>query len=581
MITISKEQSDNLRRRFSHLYGIENAGRMMERFQMMLGRYGVGNSPPETGDMWSEKDTVLITYADSIQQDGEIPLQTLRKFLCLHTKSAIRCVHLLPFYPWTSDDGFSVVDYRKVEPEYGDWKDIEALGQEFDLMFDFVLNHCSRKSQWFRDFVMGVEPGKDYFLPTDPKADLSAVVRPRATPLLTKTATREGDEWVWATFSSDQIDLNWQNADLLFEFLDILFLYLSQGSRILRLDAIAFLWKEIGTDCLHLPETHQVVKLFRDVIEIVAPQTILLTETNVPHEENISYFGKQDEAHMVYNFSLPPLLLHGLLRGDCTLLKDWAKTLPTLPGNETFLNFTASHDGIGVRPLQGLVDDKELNWLLQEVKNRGGQVSVRSLPDGSEAPYEMNISYVEALAVEDDSLLSIRRFLCSQALMLALPGVPAVYIHSLLGTTNDQQGFKEHGYNRALNRKKWNLDELVKELENDSTNQSEIFDRYLAILRRRADHTAFHPNSGIRFIDTGKELFAFTRFDQNEEIVCVFNFSDKQIKVPLADLHSKLVGKKAIRDILHGANQKISADGKLEVEPYGSHWLRAVPSEFK
>ncbi len=577
MSHISKEQADNLRRRFSLLYGAERAPRLLERLEMMIGRYGVGDEVVPAEELWSEHDTVLITYADSIQseEDGS-PLQTLRHFLCRHAKGAIRIVHLLPFYPWTSDDGFSVVDYRAVEKDYGNWRDIEELGQEFDLMFDFVLNHCSRKSQWFRDFVMGVEPGRNFFLPTDPDADLSDVVRPRATPLLTKTATREGDKWVWATFSSDQVDLNWQEPDLLFEFLDILFLYLSKHARILRLDAVAFLWKKIGTDCLHLPETHEVVKLFRDVLEIVSPRTILLTETNVPHAENISYFGKGDEAHMVYNFSLPPLLLHGLLRGDATLLKGWAKELPELPPTETFLNFTASHDGIGVRPLQGLIDEDEQGWLIRQVRDKGGQVSTRSLPDGSEAPYEMNIAYVDALAVEGDEVLSMRRFLCSQALMLSLPGVPAIYIHSLLGTPNDTEGFEQLGYNRAINRKKWQLEDLEPLIDAEATGkQADIFARYLGMLRRRTGITAFHPSAAIRFLDfDDPALFGFIRTGaEGDEIACLYNFSDRALKIKLSSIHPYLETVRSTPDVLHGATQPLPKGKAMEVLPYGAYWL--------
>jgi len=120
--------------------------------------------------------------------------------------------------------------------------------------------------------------------------------------------------------------------------------------RIARLDAVAFLWKELGTNCLHLPETHELVKLFRDVCEIVAPRAIILTETNVPHAENVSYFGQGDEAHMVYQFSLPPLLLHAFITGNGQYLTHWASGLEPPPAGCTFFNFTASHDGVGVRP---------------------------------------------------------------------------------------------------------------------------------------------------------------------------------------------------------------------------------------
>ncbi|NDH01080.1 MAG: hypothetical protein EBY43_08400 [Opitutae bacterium] len=314
---ISSTRLKLLRRRLGKLYGVERADRLLDRIYQMIGRYGVGVglSPSGQSSGLSQQDVVLITYADMVQSKDRAPLDVLREFCSQHLKGAVSTVHLLPFYPWTSDDGFSVVDYRQVHPDYGKWIDIENFSKEFQLMFDLVLNHCSSKSPWFKEFVSGVEPGMNYIMEGDSEADLSAVVRPRSTPLLTPYQTRGGEKNVWTTFSADQVDLDWTCPDLLFEFLDIILFYLSMGCRILRLDAVAFLWKKLGTNCLHLPETHEVIKLIRNFVEVVAPETILLTETNVPHEENVSYFGKGDEAHAVYQFSLPPLLLHGLLRG--------------------------------------------------------------------------------------------------------------------------------------------------------------------------------------------------------------------------------------------------------------------------
>ena len=324
--SVSREQLRSVRRRLSLLYG-GDAEKLLERLFMMIGRYGVGRY--ETicnGNRWNENDSVLITYADSLK-DSSVgkPLRALDHFSQRHLVGAIRTIHLLPFCPWSSDDGFSVIDYRNVDPDCGDWADVERLGQSFDLMFDLVLNHCSAKSSWFKDFVAGIEPARHYFLDMDPEGDYSAVIRPRTSPLLTPTRTRDGESHVWSTFSADQIDLNWQNPEVLFEFIDILMLYISKGMRIVRLDAVAFLWKKLGTSCIHLEQTHEVVRLFRDIVEIIAPRTILLTETNVPHEENISYFGRGDEAHMIYQFSLPPLLLHGLATGSAHYLTRWAR----------------------------------------------------------------------------------------------------------------------------------------------------------------------------------------------------------------------------------------------------------------
>jgi sucrose phosphorylase len=571
---ITKQQAQSIRRRLTILYG-EQAPELMERFYMLLGRYGVGEDVRPHSQYWGPNDVILITYADTISGEGKVPLKCLHEFCSSRLRGAISTVHLLPFSPWSSDDGFSVIDYRKVDSDSGNWDDVVALGEDFSLMFDLVLNHCSRRSAWFRDFVMGVAPASEYFHPTDPELDLSAVVRPRPWPLLTEVNTRYGKRHVWTTFSEDQVDLNWSNPDVLFEFLDILFLYIEKGCRILRLDAIAFLWKEIGTDCMHLPQTHEVVKLFRDVLDVVAPDVVLLTETNVPHEENISYFGHGDEAHMVYNFSLPPLLLHALLRGNTEHLSAWADSLPDLPPGQTFLNFSSSHDGIGVRPLQGIIEKDELHWIADQIKVKGGQVSMRAMPDGTEEPYEINCTYLDALSVPDDDGLSLARFFCSQAVVLAFRGVPAVYIQNLIGGSNWIEGFKETGRARTLNRRKWSEEELSEALADPSGRQARIFARYRLWLDRRGNHSAFHPDGTQEVRKLGKELFCFVRISPvgHERIVCLFNFTPSRQSVALEALDPVFDGKVECRDILSQETITTDTDGMITLEPYFAYWL--------
>ncbi len=570
---LSRSQKQQLHKRLSRLYGDE-ANRLVARFEAMVGRYGVGTGEPPARDLWDHRTTILITYADTLKEEGRVPLATLHEFARQRCKGAVSTIHILPFFPWSSDDGFSVIDFRTVDPGSGKWEDIEEIGKDFELMFDLVLNHCSRKSQWFRDFVTGIAPARFYFLPMDPETDLSAVVRPRPWPLLTKTATRDGPAYVWTTFSEDQVDLNWQNPDVLFEFLDILFLYLSRGCRIFRLDAVAFLWKRIGTGCLHLPETHEIVKLFRDVLSWVAPGSILLTETNVPHEENISYFGTGDEAHMVYNFSLPPLVLHGLLKEDAALLRKWASALPDLAPDQAFFNFTASHDGIGVRPLQGLLPDEELNWIIGEVRQRGGRVSMKANSDGSESPYELNITYRDALSWPGDLDLSLARFLVSQAIVLAFKGVPAIYIHSLLGTPNHQEGVRETGQNRSINRRKWDYPELQAILDDPGSEQARIFNKLSAWLRIRNRHPAFNPGSAMEILDFGDKVFGFMRTSRTgvEKILCLFNMSSGEQRIPWLDCFPRSRTVKKVRELLSQANLD-TTKGDLVLEPFHAKWL--------
>lgn len=576
---LSEEHATRIRTSLGRLYGEAEVPMLMRRFYMMLGRYGIGvaaaGAAPRAGSrLWDEDTVVLITYADSIREPARPPLNTLEKFLGERLRDRISSVHLLPFFPWSSDDGFSVIDFREVDESNGTWSDVEVLGREYGLMFDLVLNHCSRSSAWFRDFVTGIAPARYYFHCIDPKTDLSDVVRPRPWPLLTPVPTRDGDEWLWTTFSDDQIDLDWSNPDVLFEFLDILFLYISKGCRLLRLDAVAFLWKRIGTSCIHLPETHEVVKLLRSVVDAIAPGTVIITETNVPHAENISYFGDQDEAHMVYNFTLPPLLLHALLRGDSSRLTEWAAALPDLPPNQAFFNFTASHDGIGLRPVQDILPDEEINWLVKHVQERGGRISMRALPDGSQTPYEMNVTYVDALG-DEDVKTAVDRFLCSQAVALSLRGVPAIYIHSLLGTPNDLDGVEQTGQNRRINRHKWDLAELETELEGGDPRMQKIFEKYSRWLKRRRGNPAFHPAAIQKVLDLGPELFAFTRLDPHgtQEILCLFNVTHQQQSLPMKDLHPRLAQPGSCRDILNGTTFTCGANRRLRISPYRALWL--------
>ena len=534
----SSKRRKSIKKRLEYLYGTEEAEIGIQRLDMMLGRYGIQPTDEGESALWSESDTLLITYADTIVGEGS-PLEELTAFSKKHFKDSFSLIHLLPFYPFSSDDGFSVIDYRKVNPEVGGWSQILELGKDFDLMYDFVVNHVSRKSSWFRDFVGGVSPGREFFITENADTDVSAVTRPRAHPLLVPVHTKDGQKWVWATFSDDQIDVNFKEPNVLFEYLDILFYYIFKGARMLRIDAIAYLWKELGTNCIHLPQTHEVVKLIRDILDEVAPETIILTETNVPHQENVSYFGHGDEAHMVYQFSLPPLLLHALQTTNTSYLQKWAQSLSDLPENCTYLNFTASHDGIGVRPLQGLIPDQELNKIAQNVTKRGGKVSMKKNSDGSESPYELNITYFDALAEGKSENEDVMRFLCSQAVSLVLQGMPAIYIQSMLACKNWEEGYAETQRARTLNRRKWNISEIENVLENNNNMHHRVFQElnYLLSIRRKVK--AFHPDAAQKIHESAPHIFIVerTEMDTSKTVLCIFNFSSESQEIDLNNLN--------------------------------------------
>jgi glycosidase len=565
----------------TRLYGESMTPQLMKRIELLAGRYASEGLPAQQlkTPLWNEHDAVLITYGDMIRAPDEKPLISLRRFLSQHLKGAVQTIHILPFFPYSSDEGFSVIDYRTVDEVLGDWPDITEIGKEFDLMFDLVLNHVSRQSSWFIHFVNGIAPDRDYFIEMEPSIDLSDVVRPRASPLLSPTQTPFGKRCVWTTFSADQIDLNFSNPDVLFEFLDILLWYVSQGVRIIRLDAIAYLWKRLGTSCINLPETHEVVKVLRDVLQMLAPEVILLTETNLPHEQNISYFGQGDEAHMVYQFSLPPLLLHALHTGSTAYLTEWMASWPQLPAGCTFLNFTASHDGIGVRPLEGLIPESELAQLIDAMRERGAHVSSRMNNDtGIESPYELNITYFDALSDPSPSITEqhVARFLCSQTIMLALKGIPAIYFHSLTATRNNYRGVASTGQTRAINRKRWDKATLGAVLKDPASHTARVFYEYVRRLKLRTQHRAFHPDGAQRLLDLEDGLFGIERtaIGGNEKLASISNLTcePKRFKAAhvLPEWHGRSQGSGSFQDLLTATERTTDT---LELGPYESVWL--------
>jgi len=552
-----------LEQRLRFIYKENYAHHITENLVSTIEKYAKINSGKKK---WDEKDVVLITYGDSIKKEGEVPLQTLKKFLDKNLKEQLSIVHILPFFPYSSDDGFSVIDFREVNPDLGTWDDIKSLTENFGLMADLVINHASSKSEWFKNFLVQKGNGKDYFITEDPETDLSRVVRPRSTPVLTPYKTANGVKYIWTTFSADQIDLNFSNPALLVEMMDILLEYISKGARIVRLDAIAFLWKKVGTTCLHLPETHEVVKLMRDVTEFINPSVVILTETNVPNKENLSYFGENDEAHMVYQFSLPPLLLHALHTGNSAYFNEWAQSLPELTKETTFFNFTASHDGIGVRPLEGLLPENEKTELVKNMQKFGGLVNYKSNPDGSTSPYELNITYFDALKGTKNGIdnLQVDRFLASQILMMSFQGVPAFYIHSLTATPNYLEGVAKTNHNRTINRRKWNLDELEETL-NSETPQNKVFNSLKRLISIRKAQKAFHPNAEQQILDLGTSLIGLVRISKSDSqvIVVMANITDKQQIFPLSQSH-----KSCIFDLIK--QEKIVSK---TLEPYQVAWL--------
>ncbi|WP_285126831.1 sugar phosphorylase [Leclercia adecarboxylata] len=516
---------------------------------------------------WDEKDIVLITYADQFSASGEKALPVFTRFYNEWLSRSFSHVHLLPFYPWSSDDGFSVIDYHEVAPETGSWRDVAELKKSASLMFDFVCNHMSAKSKWFENYINQTPEYEDFFISVDPETDLSAVTRPRALPLLTPFTLHDGSvRHLWTTFSEDQIDLNFASPEVLIAMVDVLLHYLMEGARYIRLDAVGFMWKIPGTNCIHLEQTHRLIQLFRAITDRVAPGTVLITETNVPHKDNISYFGDgENEAQMVYQFSLPPLVLHAVHCQDVRALCQWASSLKLPSMKTTWFNFLASHDGIGLNPLRGILPESEILSLVEKLQQEGALVNWKNNPDGTRSPYEINVTYLDALsAKESEDNERIARFILAHAVLLSFPGVPAVYIQSILGSRNDYDGVERLGYNRAINRKKYRAGEIDAELEDNKSLRHSIYHRLTQLIAVRRTEKAFHPDSQTIFETSGAHVFKIIRTaDNGERITALFNFSNQQ-----QNIHSDIeIG----RELIAGEDIRSTT---LSLNPWQVMWIK-------
>ena len=546
----------------------EATGRAIED---RLKRASVPSKRPEA---WHASDVIFITYADAIQAEGESPLRTLHRFLQQRLSGLIAQVHLLPFFPYTSDDGFAVSDYRELAAGLGTWEDIRALSEDHELMFDLVINHASSAHPLFQDFLSDRPPGNRYFLTASADQDVSGVTRPRASPLLQTFETAKGPQQVWCTFSRDQVDWDFTNPDVLLEFVDLFVGYMERGATWVRMDAIAYLWKELGTDCVHRPQTHAVVKLFRLIAHTLSSDIKILTETNVPLPENLRYFGNGDEAHIIYNFSLPPILVHALVTGSGACLTDWCRSLPAAPEGCTYLNFTASHDGIGIRPAEGILTEPQIRELTDCIQDFGGRINQRQRPDGTLGPYEANIALFDALkgTVAGEDGWQVERFLLSQGLMMALAGVPAIYYNSVLAAPNNLEGMAETGRNRTINRRKWTQGEVADRLAEADGTPHRVLSGLQQMLGARIQISAFHPEAPQQCVIADDRVFVLLRTcpTSAQQILCLFNLTKEPVELDKSALRldaDVAITERYVRGDVNNTQRTVS------LSPYAMGWL--------
>lgn len=592
LLEIAPQHKQALLEKLAFLYGPERAEACYPELERILRIYYAHKTPEmieqeksfDPTERFTERDVILITYGDMVFSPGKKPLHALSDLSQAFFQRLINTIHLLPFFPYSSDRGFAVIDFEEVDPNLGTWDEIEHLSQHFRLMFDGVVNHVSSKSRWFQQFLNG-NPHYQKFFTTfstqEPVNDeqMKLVLRPRTTPLLTTFPTLNGPKLVWTTFGPDQVDLSFKNEQVLVRILEILLLYVRRGADLIRLDAVTYLWDELGASSAHLQQTHCIVQLFRLVLDLVAPHVALLTETNVPHEDNIRYFGDgRNEAQMVYNFALPPLVLLAFLKGDCTRLTEWAASLERVSDTATYFNFLDSHDGVGVLPVKNLVSPEEVDALVERAKAHGGLVSYRDTGDGSKAPYELNITWFNALnreGSEESVEQQVERFVASRSIALALMGVPGIYLLGLVGGQNDQGAVRRTGEARNINRATIFEQQLFDLLGDEGSACHRIAKKFFRLLETRIESPAFHPNAAQRVLPGHAAVFCVLRTakDASQVVLAMTNVSEQEqaVRFPAGELG---VAAERWRDLTSGRVVEVKS-GRLEARlgPYEVVWL--------
>ena len=518
----------------------------------------------------SEKTSLVICYGDNINSNQKSSIQVFQNFFKKNLKKYFNAIHFLPFYPSSSDSGFAVKDHYKIEKRIGSWSDIKKISKSSHVMADIVINHSSARGLWFKNFLKKKRPGKDYFLTVNSKFNTSKVVRPRDHKLLKKIDIFGKSDFLWRTFSADQIDLDFKNPSVLLRFIKIMVHLVSNGVTIFRLDAIAYLWKKNGTNCINLKQTHEIVKLLRLISNLLNVETIIITETNLPEKENLSYFGKNDEANWIYNFSLPPLLIHAFLFENSSYLNKWSKKLPNAKFQNSYLNFIASHDGIGMRPTEGILNEKSLNNFLKRLKKNGSKFSYRKVQNKSKKVYEANITVFDALKKSDtdpNGKFFLERYIAAHAIMISFEGVPAIYFNSLFGKSNDEAKYVITGNNRDINRYKWSYENITKKLNDKNSKQSIFYQNLGKLLEIKRKQKAFHPNAKRLNINLGSKLFCFKRtsLDKKQTIISITNCSSVDQYPKLNKKYSKW------KNII---NPKINSLNKsFKLKPFETMWL--------
>ncbi len=422
----------------------------------------------------------LITYPDSMGANLPELHYVLRKFF----SKAVHGVHILPFYPSSSDRGFAPKTYDEVDPAFGTWEDVEKIGQDFDLVIDFMVNHISRQSIFFQDYVEK-GPASEYadmFLSFDKmipggfiqEEDLEKVYTRKPRPHYQQLERPNGTlEKIWCTFDYEQIDLDYDSPKTREVMRKFLIRLARNKPKMIRLDAIAYTTIELGTNCFFVePKIWEYLDWFDDYAS--AFDTEILPEVH----EHFSYqFKLAKKGYWCYDFSLPMLVLHCLYMKTTRRMKSWLKKCPRKQ-----ITTLDTHDGIGVVDVQDLLNQEEIDQTIEQLYEKGSNVKkTYSGPEYQNLDvYQVNCTYYSALGCNDDA------YIVARTIQFFTPGIPQVYYVGLLAGENDIELLEKTRLGRNINRHNYTLKEIREDI------QKPVVQRLLKLMEFRNSYPAFN-----------------------------------------------------------------------------------------
>ena len=434
---------------------------------------------------------MLITYSDSIGRN----LKEMTGVLNRHFSKAVGGIHILPFYPSSADRGFAPLTYREIDQNFGTWEDVEALSRNYYLMFDYMINHISKSSEYFQDFLKRKDqsPYKDFFIRYKDfwpggeasQADIDRIYKRKPRPPYIEAKFEDGtQEKIWCTFDEEQIDLNLtSDATKKFNFDNLQFLS-ERGASLIRLDALAYATKKAGTDCFFVePDIWNILEEYESSLKPLNAEILPEVHEHYRYQMELSKRG-----YWVYDFALPMLVLYSLYSGKKSRLEHWLKVCP----RKQFTTLD-THDGIGIVDVKDLLSDEEIDFTKEYLFTNGANIKkvYNTAAYNNLDVYQINCTFYSALGDDD------KAYLLARAIQFFTPGIPQIYYVGLFAGRNDIELLEKTKVGRNINRHYYTLPEIENEV-NRSVVQSLI-----RLMEFRNSYPAFDGEMAL--IETEKD----------------------------------------------------------------------------